>query len=162
MLFYFILFLFKFFICGRWAKINEQIQYSRTNIFEGDSTYDEHLHYLFSGELPNLVRYCERIRRKFWPEWVLDYEELYSEMCTDSPTQHSLFSCADTLDEMDTHTLSHKRSPDTDSGRSISDSDIEVDESGAELKVNAWKTFYVSGFFAERRGVPDAHMQFIS
>ncbi|XP_026998492.2 failed axon connections homolog [Tachysurus fulvidraco] len=92
---------------------------------------------LLKGELPNLVHYCERIRRKFWPEWVLDYEELYSEMCTDSPTQHSLFSCADTLDEMDTHALSPKRSPDTDSGRSISDSDIEVDESGAELKVNA-------------------------
>lgn len=101
-------------------------------------SYDKCSRYLFSGELLNLARYCERIRREFWPEWVLDYEDLCSEMCTDAHTQRSLFSCADTLDVVDAHTLSHKRSPDTDrSGRSLSDSDIEVDESGAELKVKA-------------------------
>lgn len=94
------------------------------------------VYYLFSGELSNLARYCERIRREFWPEWVLDYEDLPSETCLDAHThtQHGLFSCADTLDEVDTH----KRSPDTDhSGCSFSDSDIEVDQSDTELKVKA-------------------------
>ncbi|MCI4390599.1 hypothetical protein PGIGA_G00124390 [Pangasianodon gigas] len=93
---------------------------------------------LIKDELPNLARYCERIRREFWPEWVLDYEDLFSETYTDAHTQHGLFSCADTLDEVDTHTLSHKHSPDTDrSGRSLSDSDFEVDQSDAERKVKA-------------------------
>lgn len=92
--------------------------------------------YLLSGELPNLARYCERIRREFWPEWILGYEDLCSETLTETHTQHGLFSCADTLDEVDTHMHSLKRSPDTDrSGRSLSDSDIEVDQSDAELKV---------------------------
>lgn len=94
--------------------------------------------YLFSGELSNLAQYCQRIRREFWPEWVMHYEDLGSETCTDAYTQPDMFSCADTLGEVDTHTLSHKRSPDTDrSGRSLFDSDIEMDQSDAELKVNA-------------------------
>ncbi|XP_046733074.1 failed axon connections homolog isoform X2 [Silurus meridionalis] len=90
------------------------------------------------GELPNLARYCERIRHKFWPEWVLDYEDLCSEPFTDVYKQHGLFSCADTFEDMDTQSPSHKCSPDTDrSGRSLSDSDIEVDQSDAELKFEA-------------------------
>ncbi|KAI5093050.1 failed axon connections-like [Silurus meridionalis] len=93
---------------------------------------------LIKGELPNLARYCERIRHKFWPEWVLDYEDLCSEPFTDVYKQHGLFSCADTFEDMDTQSPSHKCSPDTDrSGRSLSDSDIEVDQSDAELKFEA-------------------------
>ncbi|XP_053342950.1 failed axon connections homolog [Clarias gariepinus] len=93
---------------------------------------------LIKGELPNLARYCERIRREFWPEWVLDYEDTCLEACMDVHTQRSTFFCADTLDEMDRQTLSHKRSPDTDrSGRSLFDSDIEMDQSDTELKVKA-------------------------
>ncbi|XP_061668518.1 failed axon connections homolog isoform X3 [Syngnathoides biaculeatus] len=31
---------------------------------------------LIKGELINLAMYCERIRRRFWPEWFVDLEDL--------------------------------------------------------------------------------------
>lgn len=32
---------------------------------------------LIKGELINLAMYCERIRRRYWPEWFVDLEDFY-------------------------------------------------------------------------------------
>ncbi|XP_026120739.1 failed axon connections homolog [Carassius auratus] len=100
---------------------------------------------LIKGELINLAMYCERIRRKFWPEWFVDLEDF----CYDSDNDTSsrtpscmldlgLFSRTDTLEESDLSLLSHSNthSQDSDhSGRSLSDSDIEADGSDVEQQV---------------------------
>ncbi|KAL7842582.1 hypothetical protein SRHO_G00242710 [Serrasalmus rhombeus] len=92
---------------------------------------------LIKGELINLAMYCERIRRKFWPEWFVDVDDFCFDGESDSscgtPTHlmdFSLFSRTDTLEDSTSSSPSHTNthSPDTDrSGRSLSDSDIEVD-----------------------------------
>lgn len=88
----------------------------------------------FTGELINLAMFCERMRRRFWPEWFVEVEDLYydgdSESSNDgSPTgllDFGLFSRTDTLDDSDTSGQSaghtHTHSPDSD--RSLFDSDV--------------------------------------
>ena len=109
-----------------------------------------------SGELINLAMYCERMRRRFWPEWFVDLEDWYytgdeSDSDRSSPAcllDLGLFSRTDTLEDSDAsscsdphsqahpHADSHKQSPDSDrSGRSLFDSDIDSDGgSDAEQK----------------------------
>lgn len=104
-------------------------------------SYTNNYVYLCTGELINLAMYCERIRRKFWPEWFVDLEDFCYDSDNDScgtPTCQldlGLFSRTDTLEESDLSLPSHcnSNSQDSDhSGRSLSDSDIEVDGSDVE------------------------------
>lgn len=84
-----------------------------------------------------MAMYCERIRRKFWPEWFVDLEDFCydSDNDTTSGTPNclldlGLFSRTDTLEESELSSPSHAdtHSEDTQhSGHSLSDSDIEVD-----------------------------------
>lgn len=81
--------------------------------------------------------YCERIRRKFWPEWFVDLEDFCYDSDNDTtsgtPTclmDLGLFSRTDTLEESELSSPSHAdtQSRDTQHSRhSLSDSDIEVD-----------------------------------
>lgn len=62
-----------------------------------------------AGELINLAMYCERMRRRFWPEWFVDPEDWCytgeeSESGRSSPAgllDFGLFSRTDTLEESD-------------------------------------------------------------
>ncbi|XP_041964428.1 failed axon connections homolog [Alosa pseudoharengus] len=108
---------------------------------------------LIKGELINLAMYCERMRRRFWPEWFVDPEDWCytgedSESGRSSPAcllDFGLFSRTDTLEESDAsssrsdpHSHSHTHllanldtqthSPASDrSGRSLFDSDMDTD-----------------------------------
>ncbi|XP_072264780.1 failed axon connections homolog [Pyxicephalus adspersus] len=91
---------------------------------------------LIKGELINLAMYCERIRRKFWPEWQDDNDNsLYEsddsgeESKTHTPLQDfSFYSRTGTFEDEGTEN-SISQTPDTDfTGHSLFDSDIELDE----------------------------------
>lgn len=78
--------------------------------------------------------FCDRMRRRFWPEWFVEVEDLYYDgdsECSSSgggvsPT--GLFSRTDTLDDSDAsihsagHTQARAHSPDSD--QSLFDSDV--------------------------------------
>lgn len=89
----------------------------------------------FTGELINLAMYCERIRRKFWPEWLHDddntlYEsEESSEASKTHPLQDfSFYSRTETFEDEGTEN-SFSRTPDTDyTGHSLFDSDVDMDD----------------------------------
>lgn len=86
----------------------------------------------FTGELINLAMFCERMRRRFWPEWFAEVEDLYYDGDSESsgsgsPTgllDFGLFSRTDTLDDSDASSRSagHTHSPDSD--HSLFDSDM--------------------------------------
>ncbi|POI25648.1 hypothetical protein CIB84_010603, partial [Bambusicola thoracicus] len=89
---------------------------------------------LIKGELINLAMYCERIRRKFWPEWhhdddntLYESEESSDASKTHSPLQDfSFYSRTETFDE-EGNSISH--TPDTDyTGHSLFDSDVDMDD----------------------------------
>ncbi|XP_063297398.1 failed axon connections homolog isoform X1 [Pelobates fuscus] len=89
---------------------------------------------LIKGELINLAMYCERIRRKFWPEWHDDNDNTFYETDDsgeDSKTQtplpdFSFYSRTGTFDD-DGNSIS--QTPDTDfTGHSLFDSDVDMDE----------------------------------
>ncbi|CAM9905720.1 unnamed protein product [Bubo scandiacus] len=89
---------------------------------------------LIKGELINLAMYCERIRRKFWPEWhhdddntLYESEESSEASKTYSPLQDfSFYSRTETFDEEGN---SISQTPDTDyTGHSLFDSDVDMDE----------------------------------
>ncbi|KAM3931970.1 failed axon connections homolog [Leptodactylus fuscus] len=91
---------------------------------------------LIKGELINLAMYCERIRRKFWPEWHDDNDNsLYEtddsgeDSKTHTPLQDfSFYSRTGTFDDEGTEN-SISQTPDTDfTGHSLFDSDMEMDE----------------------------------
>lgn len=78
--------------------------------------------------------YCERIRRKFWPEWhhdddntLYESEESSEASKTYSPLQDfSFYSRTETFDEEGN---SISQTPDTDyTGHSLFDSDVDMDE----------------------------------
>ncbi len=93
-----------------------------------------------AGELINLAMYCDRIRRRFWPEWFVDLEDFcYNDTtaCSDSASKLpdlGLYSRTDTFQD-DTHThTSHTHtpqdppSPDSDpTGHSLYDSDMDTE-----------------------------------
>lgn len=87
-----------------------------------------------AGELINLAMYCERIRRKFWPEWhhdddntLYESEESSEASKTYSPLQDfSFYSRTETFDEEGN---SISQTPDTDyTGHSLFDSDVDMDD----------------------------------
>ncbi|XP_009887324.1 PREDICTED: failed axon connections homolog [Charadrius vociferus] len=89
---------------------------------------------LIKGELINLAMYCERIRRKFWPEWhhdddntLYESEESSEASKTYSPLQDfSFYSRTETFDEEGN---SISQTPDTDyTGHSLFDSDVDMDD----------------------------------
>ncbi|XP_073531845.1 failed axon connections homolog isoform X1 [Phyllobates terribilis] len=91
---------------------------------------------LIKGELINLAMYCERIRRKFWPEWHDDNDNsLYEtddsgeDSKTHTPLQDfSFYSRTGTFDDEGTEN-SISQTPDTDfTGHSLFDSDMEMDD----------------------------------
>ncbi|KAJ8354055.1 hypothetical protein SKAU_G00216220 [Synaphobranchus kaupii] len=97
-----------------------------------------HLRYY---ELVNLATYCERIRRRFWPEWHTDCDELCSgDVSEDSgassePLEFGLFSGTETFEEevTESSSLSCSLVADTDcSAATPFDSDTDMDASGHE------------------------------
>lgn len=89
--------------------------------------------------------YCERIRRRFWPEWFVDLEDYYYSDTTepsDSPSKLpdlGLYSRTETSQE-NTHTHTSRTptplrplSPDSDpTGHSLYDSDMDTECSDIE------------------------------
>ncbi|KAI4802517.1 hypothetical protein KUCAC02_020350 [Chaenocephalus aceratus] len=94
--------------------------------------------HLIKGELINLAMYCERIRRRFWPEWFVDLEDFcYSDTSEDSSSKLAdlgLYSGTDTFQD-DTHTTHFTNalakdplSPNSDpTGVSLYDSDMDTE-----------------------------------
>lgn len=88
----------------------------------------------FLGELINLAMFCERIRRRFWPEWFQDVEDLYYDGDSESSRASSpeglldfgLFSRTDTLDNSDasSHLTGNTHTNCPDSDHSLFDSDV--------------------------------------
>ena len=87
--------------------------------------------------------YCERIRRRFWPEWFVDLEDFCYDDTTEDDDSLSklqdlgLYSRTDTFqDEASpphTHTHTHTISPDSDrTGHSLYDSDMDTECSEME------------------------------
>uniref|UniRef100_A0A671SUF5 Failed axon connections homolog, metaxin like GST domain containing a n=2 Tax=Sinocyclocheilus anshuiensis TaxID=1608454 RepID=A0A671SUF5_9TELE len=95
---------------------------------------------LIKGEFINLAMYCERIRRKFWPEWFVDVDDLYYDGLSEEPDSPSqlpdlgLYSHSGSFQEQES-TLSHHDTPSPDSdvtGRSLFDSDMDTECSEME------------------------------
>lgn len=94
-----------------------------------------------AGEFINLAMYCERIRRKFWPEWFVDVDDFYSSGLSEEPHSPSqlldlgLFSHSDIFAE-EPSSLSRSNttySLDSDhTGRSLFDSDMDGEYSETE------------------------------
>lgn len=92
------------------------------------------------GELINLAMYCERIRRRFWPEWFVDLEDFcYNDTTEDSNSASKLpdlglHSHSDTFQDNTqtppsrTNTPKDLPSPDSDpTGHSLYDSDMDTE-----------------------------------
>ncbi|KAG8444741.1 hypothetical protein GDO86_009782 [Hymenochirus boettgeri] len=91
---------------------------------------------LLKGEFINLAMYCERIRRKFWPEWhddndntTYESDDSSEETKTHTPFQDiSYYSRTGTFED-DLTENSISQTPDTDfTGHSLFDSDVDMDE----------------------------------
>ncbi|ELK00062.1 hypothetical protein PAL_GLEAN10025146 [Pteropus alecto] len=87
-------------------------------------------------ELINLAMYCERIRRKFWPEWhhdddntIYESEESSEGSKTHTPLlDFSFYSRTETFEDEGAEN-SFSRTPDTDfTGHSLFDSDVDMDD----------------------------------
>ncbi|XP_076016218.1 failed axon connections homolog [Genypterus blacodes] len=108
---------------------------------------------LIKGELINLALYCDRIRRRFWPEWFVDVEDFYFSgdsaegsdsklpdlglySCTDVSQDNTLARTLHTLHTLYTaqaRTPADPQSPDSDrTGRSLCDSDMDTESSEVE------------------------------
>uniref|UniRef100_A0A3B4BG25 Uncharacterized protein n=1 Tax=Periophthalmus magnuspinnatus TaxID=409849 RepID=A0A3B4BG25_9GOBI len=69
-------------------------------------------------ELINLAMFCERMRRKFWPEWFMEVEDLYYHGDSDGSGGYTpmglldlgLFSRTDTMDDSDSSAHSEEQS----------------------------------------------------
>ncbi|EPY74760.1 hypothetical protein CB1_001389005 [Camelus ferus] len=88
------------------------------------------------SELINLAMYCERIRRKFWPEWhhdddntIYESEESSEGSKTHTPLlDFSFYSRTETFEDEGAEN-SFSRTPDTDfTGHSLFDSDVDMDD----------------------------------
>uniref|UniRef100_H3DFU9 Failed axon connections homolog, metaxin like GST domain containing n=1 Tax=Tetraodon nigroviridis TaxID=99883 RepID=H3DFU9_TETNG len=94
---------------------------------------------LIKGELINLALYCQRIRRRFWPEWFVDPEDFcYKDISEESDSASrlpdlGLYSRTDTFQD-NTQQPSHADtprdlpSPESDpTGHSLYDSDMDTE-----------------------------------
>uniref|UniRef100_A0A3P8Z206 Failed axon connections homolog, metaxin like GST domain containing n=1 Tax=Esox lucius TaxID=8010 RepID=A0A3P8Z206_ESOLU len=99
-----------------------------------DKIVDPHkagMGYRTIGELINLAMFCERMRRKFWPEWFVDIEDLYydgadTDSSEGSPTglmDFGLFSRTDTMEDSEI-SEKHTATPSPDTDHSLFDSDV--------------------------------------
>ncbi|XP_068616486.1 failed axon connections homolog [Brachionichthys hirsutus] len=87
---------------------------------------------LIKGELINLAMFCERMRRRFWPEWFVEAEDLYYDGESESESGSSstglldfgLFSQTDTLEDSNASSQSAGRTHTPDPDRSLFDSDV--------------------------------------
>lgn len=92
------------------------------------------------GELINLAMYCERIRRRFWPEWFVDLEDFSYDDVTDrsdsklpdlglySRTDSSRDTLSRTPHTSHTPTPQEPPSPVSDpTGHSLYDSDMDTE-----------------------------------
>uniref|UniRef100_A0A8C7YQA6 Failed axon connections homolog, metaxin like GST domain containing a n=1 Tax=Oryzias sinensis TaxID=183150 RepID=A0A8C7YQA6_9TELE len=95
---------------------------------------------LIKGELINLAMYCERIRRRFWPEWFVDLEDFSYDDVTDrsdsklpdlglySRTDSSRDTLSRTPHTSHTPTPQEPPSPVSDpTGHSLYDSDMDTE-----------------------------------
>ncbi|XP_056458745.1 failed axon connections homolog [Gadus chalcogrammus] len=105
---------------------------------------------LIKGELINLALFCERMRRRFWPEWFVDAEDLFFQGESEDSSGNTsrgpspsglldfgLFSRTDTLEDSDgsggSRSGTHTHSPGSD--RSLFDSDVGTgSDNDAQLK----------------------------
>ncbi|XP_049612634.1 failed axon connections homolog [Syngnathus scovelli] len=99
---------------------------------------------LIKGELINLAMYCERIRRRFWPEWFVDLEDFrYDDVSKSSMSASEfpdlgLYSHTDTFpDDTCSHSAPGTRTPPMSPGSdptgfSLYDSDMDTE--GSELE----------------------------
>lgn len=90
--------------------------------------------------------FCERMRRKFWPEWFVEVEDFYydgesSESSSDSShtgqLDFGLFSRTDTLEDSDagSNSAGHTHTHTPDSDHSLFDSDVGTgSDNDAQLK----------------------------
>lgn len=89
--------------------------------------------------------FCERIRRRFWPEWFVDVEDVYYDGDSESSRGSSpeglldfgLFSRTDTLDDSDasSHLTGHTHTNCPDSDHSLFDSDVGTgSDNDAQMK----------------------------
>ncbi|CAG5928159.1 unnamed protein product [Menidia menidia] len=74
---------------------------------------------LIKGDLINLAMYCERIRRRFWPEWFVDLEDFRYDDTTEESDSASklldlgLYSRTDTSQDLTHSHTSHTSPPHT-------------------------------------------------
>ncbi|XP_020792752.1 failed axon connections homolog [Boleophthalmus pectinirostris] len=103
---------------------------------------------LIKGELINLAMFCERMRRKFWPEWFVEVEDLFYHGDSDSSggctpmglLDLGLFSRTDTMEDTDssTHSEEHPNKQSQDSDHSLFDSDVgTASDNDIQLKEDA-------------------------
>lgn len=103
------------------------------------------------GELINLALYCERIRRRFWPEWFVDPEDFcYKDITEESDSASrlpdlGLYSRTDTFQDNTQHpsradTPRDLLSPESDpTGHSLYDSDMDTECSEID-QLKCWHT----------------------
>ncbi|XP_061563010.1 failed axon connections homolog [Cololabis saira] len=93
---------------------------------------------LIKGELINLGMYCERIRRRFWPEWFVDLEDFcYDETIEGSDSKFpdlGLYSRTETSQDKTRSLKSHAHTPpdppspvSDPTGHSLYDSDMDTE-----------------------------------
>ena len=106
-------------------------------------SYKPAVSFVFTGELINLAMFCERMRRRFWPEWFVEVEDFYFEgesESSGSPTgllDFGLFSRTNTLDDSDasSHSGGHSHTHSPKSDHSLFDSDVGTgSENDIQLK----------------------------
>lgn len=117
------------------------------------------------GELINLALYCERIRRRFWPEWFVDPEDFrYKDMSEKSDSASrlpdlGLYSRTDTFQD---NTQQPSRadtprdllSPESDpTGHSLYDSDMDTECSEID-QLKCWHTHIVHTAHTPHVGTP--------
>lgn len=115
-----------------------------------------------AGELINLALYCERIRRRFWPEWFVDVEDFCYKDITEKSNSASrlpdlgLYSRTDTFQDNTPQpsradTPRDLLSPESDpTGHSLYDSDMDTECSEID-QLKCWHTHIVHTAHTTRR-----------
>ncbi|KAJ8411508.1 hypothetical protein AAFF_G00163160 [Aldrovandia affinis] len=96
---------------------------------------------LIKGELMNLAMYCERMRRRFWPEWFVDPDDFCSDGLSGEDSEDSgapsqlldfgLYSRTETLEEESSPSRSHAATSDCSAASALG-TDTDPDGSDRE------------------------------